>query len=362
MKILVIHASAGAGHFKAAQALYEGFKKSTSHETLLVDSLDYTSPFFKIFYQRTYSIFVTRLPWLWALFFKILDFEWFRIFWQMPRRIYNHFNGRKLYDFLIKENFDYVLTTHFLPSEVVSALKKSGRIRSKLVTVVTDFDVHKIWLNPETDIYAVASEWTRQKLQRLGVKDEKIRVTGIPVAEEFGHPGDRTALKHRLGLKEDAFTVLVATGSFGVGPIEEILHALEGEFQTVVVCGYNKSLFKRLMAQNYKSAKILGLVDNMHELMAASDVMVTKPGGLSISEALASQLPMVFFHPIPGQEEHNIKVLHEHGVGCRPKDIAGIAAELKKLKSSRDAHLTAVKNTQQLARPAAVRNIISLIN
>ena len=99
----------------------------------------------------------------------------------------------------------------------------------------------------------------------------------------------------------------------------------------------------------------------MHELMAVSDCMVTKPGGLSIAEALVSQLPMIFFHPIPGQETNNVRVLREYGIGCMPADVQGIAGELRKLKSSRDAHLTALKLTRRLARPAAVRDIISLI-
>ncbi len=364
MKILVIHASAGAGHLKAAQAIYDGFKKYTNHEVVFADSLDYTSPFFKNFYRRSYVLMVSQVPWLWGFFFQFVDLPWMQSISKICRRIFNGLNAQKLPRFLEKERFDYVFTTHFMANEVTAALKRKGVIDSKLVTVVTDFDVHRIWLSPETDFYAVACDWTEQKLLQLGVAREKIHVTGIPVNEKFLHPADRAELKKKLGLKENEFTVLIATGSFGIGPIEEILQILEREdgLQMLIVCGHNRNLAERLRGRNYRAAKIFGLVDNMHELMAVSDCMVTKPGGLSIAEALVSQLPMIFFHPIPGQETNNVRVLEKYGIGCMPEDVVGIAGELRKLKTSRDAHLTALKLTQRLARPSAVRDIISLIN
>lgn len=363
MKILVIHASAGAGHLQAAKAIYGGFQKLTVHETIFADALDYTSPFFKEFYRHSYTFLVSRTPWLWGALFRFIDFPPIQPLTRIGRRLFNSLNARALHAFLKTGNFDYVFTTHFMSNEIVAALKRSGRIRSKLVTVVTDFDVHRIWLSRETDFYAVASEWTKQKLQRLGVAEHKIRVTGIPVGEKFTQPADRRELKQKLGIKENVFTVLMATGSFGIGPIEEILRILEpeGDLQTIVVCGHNRRLFQQLGGRNYRGAKIFGLVDNMHELMAVADVMVTKPGGLSIAEAMVSQLPMIFFHPIPGQETGNVRVLREHGIGSMPADIHGVVEELKKYKSSRDAHVTALKQTRRLARPSAVQDIISLI-
>lgn len=370
MRILVIHASAGAGHLKAAQAIYEGLKKFTSHEAVFADALDYTSPFFKFSYRSGYVFLVSRMPWLWGFFFQVVDLPWLQPLVRICRRIFNSINAGGLHAFLKEERFDYVFTTHFMANEITAALKRNGAIHSKLITVVTDFDVHRIWLSPQTDFYAVASEWTEQKLRQLGVAREKIRVTGIPVDEKFARAADRAELKRKLGLRENVFTVLIATGSFGIGPIEEILRVLESEdgLQTMVVCGYNRGLAERLRGRNYHGAKILGLVDNMHELMAVSDLLVTKPGGLSIAEALVSHLPMIFFHPIPGQEIGNVRVLREYGIGIMPADVGGIAGELKKLQSSsrreptgRDAHLTTLKQTQRLARPAAVRDIIALI-
>jgi processive 1,2-diacylglycerol beta-glucosyltransferase len=154
--------------------------------------------------------------------------------------------------------------------------------------------------------------------------------------------------------------VLVATGSFGIGPIEEIVEKLEG-FQVIVVCGNNRTLYQSLSERHLAHAHVLGLVNNMHELMAVSDAMVTKPGGLSISEALVSGLPMIFFNAIPGQETGNILVLKAYGIGISGCGIEGICEELKKMKASKELFLTAREKIKALARPSSVSDILSLI-
>ena len=360
MKILVIHASAGAGHFKAAEALFNGIKKSTDHDVLLVDALDYTSSFFKNSYKGIYFFLISKMPWVWGFFFWLLDIPWLQSFVRSSRRIYNTFNANKLHRFLQEGRFDTIFMTHFLPTEVAASLKRSRRISSQLITIVTDFDVHKIWLADGIDHYAVASDWTKNKLLQLGIAQESVLVSGIPTDEKFSLTRDISVLKRTLGLRENIFTVLVATGSFGIGPIDEIIDALSG-FQVIVVCGHNKSLFKKLSVKNYQLAKILGLVDNMHELMAVSDAMVTKPGGLSISEALVSQLPLIFFNAIPGQETGNIKVLKTYGIGISGCSVKQISEELAQMKNSRDVYLTTLKKTKLLSHPSAVKDIMSLI-
>jgi len=278
MKILVIHVSAGAGHFKAAESLYNGIKKSTEHDVILVDALDHSSPFFKKFYKGTYFFLISRIPWLWGFFFWILNRGWLQPLIRFARRLYNKINTGKLHQFLREEQFDYIFMTHFMPTEVAAALKESKQISSQLVTVITDFDVHKIWLAQGIDRYCVASDWTKEKIMALGIAQEHVLVSGIPTDEKFSAPVDIGALKEKLGLRENIFTVLIATGSFGIGPIEEIIDVLT-EFQVIVICGHNKGLYQKLSTKKYELVKVLGLVDNMHELMAVADAMVTKPGG-----------------------------------------------------------------------------------
>ena len=141
-------------------------------------------------------------------------------------RLQNSLNAQALQQFLKKEQFDYIISTHFFPTEVAAYLKRTAAIKSKIITVVTDFDVHSIWLAEGVDRYAVASAWTQKKIQSLGIAPEKIAVTGIPTAEKFSLARDKNAMRRKLGLRENIFTVLVATGSFGIGPIEKIVQAI----------------------------------------------------------------------------------------------------------------------------------------
>jgi len=361
MKILFIHASAGAGHLKAAEALYLTSQTMPGHEAVFVDALDLCSTFYKKSYRKTYAVLISNLPSIWGMAFALLDIPWLQLLIRRFRRLYNWINARKVQEYMQREKFDAIVSTHFMPTEISAALKRKGLIQSKVITVVTDFDVHRIWLAEGVDYYTAASEWTKKKLISLGIPENKIVVTGIPTNEKFSAQPDIAELKRSLGLKEDMFTILMATGSFGIGPIEQIIEALKG-FQVIVVCGHNKNLFKRLSRKQYDGVKVCGLVDNMHELMAVSDAMITKPGGLSISEALVSQLPMIFFNAIPGQETNNIKVLREHGIGISDCTIDEMVQEVQKLQSSKDAFLTALKRTKQLARPTAVRDILALLS
>ena len=142
------------------------------------------------------------------------------------RRLYNGFNAQALQKFLIQEQFDGVITTQFLSAEVCAYLKREGKIKSKVICVVTDFDVHRIWVNEGIDIYTAACEYTKNKLIALGVPAEKIFVTGIPTDAKFALSPDTAALKKKLGLQDGILTILIATGSFGMGPIEEIMELL----------------------------------------------------------------------------------------------------------------------------------------
>ncbi|MDD3374994.1 MAG: glycosyltransferase [Candidatus Omnitrophica bacterium] len=360
MKILLIHASAGAGHQKAAEAIYTSVKKHTDFNVQLVDALDYTNSFYKKIYRKTYALLISKCPKAWGFFFWLADIRFLLRVVQGLRRFFNAINAQKLHQFLKKENFDYIISTHFFPNEVAAFLKRRGEITSKIICGVTDYDAHSIWVSQGVDRYCVACEHTKKTLVSLGVRSEEILITGIPTDEKFSQEYDRASLCDKLGLKKDIFTVLIATGSFGIGPIEEIIASLSG-FQRVVVCGHNKSLFNRLLKTKDDLTKVYGFIDNMNEFMAVSDAMVTKPGGLSISEALVTGLVLIFFSAIPGQETNNIKVLKEYGVGVSGVTILEMAEEIKTLNASLEYRAKAMANIKKLARPSASCDIINLI-
>ena len=359
MKILVVHATAGAGHKKAAEAIFNGLK-AAHHDAHLVDALDYTNPFFKATYPTTYAFLVTKLSFLWGFFFGMLDIPALQPAIHVIRRLYNGFNAQKLQQYMINERFDCIITTQFLSAEVSAYLKRSDKIKSKVICVVTDFDVHRIWVNQGIDIYTGASPFTRDKLIALGVPPDRAVVTGIPTDKVFSLSADRPALNQKLGFKDGKFTVLLATGSFGMGPIEALIDQLQG-YQIIVVCGHNKDLFERLSAKQSGDVHILGLVHNMHELMSVADVMITKPGGLSIAEALVKRLPMIFFSAIPGQETQNIVVLKQYGAAMDQMDVPQIVRVI----DDWSANPALLEKQRQcliaVSKPEAVADIIKLI-
>jgi len=320
MKILVIYASAGRGHQKAAEVIHGYLKeKRPQDEIRLIDALDYSTAMLKASYDYGYGFLINHAQWLWFIVFYLSALK---LPFGFSRHLYNFMNRRnapRLYEFLAQEDPDAVISTHFLPSQVTACLKRSGMIKSKLITVITDFGVHPFWVSRSTDLYACASEATRQALLRMKVPAENIRVTGIPVDPIFAPAQDKKALCERLGIEYGTFTVLLVTGSFGIGPLEKIAELLSPHVQVLVVCAKNKKLLNRLAARSFPRTRAFGFVGNMHELMAVSDVIVTKPGGLSISELLVMELVPVFISAIPGQETGNVRALSQEGVGtyCR---------------------------------------------
>ncbi len=301
---------------------------------------------------------VGKLPKLWQIFFEMTDTDWAQPFFQGGRRIYNGVNAGPLVKLLKNGGYDVVVTAHFLSTEVVGNMRAKGQLpKTRLVTIVTDYDVHKIWLSKGVDLYLVASDYTKSRLAAMGVLPDKIAVTGIPLDEKFTVARDRAAIEAKLGLKQNAFTVLLSTSSFGFGPIEELAELLKDQ-QLIIITGNNKTLLGRLKAKANPLHKVYGFVDNMEELMAAADVMLTKPGGLSITEALANRLPLIFFSAIPGQEAGNVRVLAAHGIGMSDKSLPEIAAAIRAFAADPARLVAAREASSALARPNSVAEII----
>ncbi len=357
-KILVIHATAGAGHRKAAEAIHNGLEARYPGVSTIKDALDFTPLLFRKGYTQGYEFMVGQLPTFWAAFFALTDQTWFLPVFRAVRRFYNGINALRLVRYLKEEKFSTIVVTHFLAAEVCGYLRRTGKIASKLVVVVTDFDVHKIWLIDGVDEYCVASAYTRDRLIALGVDTAKVFVTGIPLDEKFTRVRDRKEVRRKLGLDPDAFTVLVSTSSFGFGPIEELARYFK-TVQLIIICGNNKDLYARLKAAGNLRHKVCSFVDNMEEMMAASDVMVTKPGGLSVTEALANNLPLVFFSAIPGQEAGNVRVLAANGIGLSGMPLRSLASEVLGLGASPAALADARAKTRALAKPNSVQDIIT---
>lgn len=362
MKIIIVYASAGAGHLKAAEAIYQCIKERCPDTDIgLIDLLEKSSVFFRFSYKQGYSFFVKKALLLWRFAFWVTYFRPLRFLTRGIGAVINRLNSRAFAEFLIAEQPDFVISTHFTTSEIAAGLKLRGKLKSKLITVITDFDVHPFWVSKGTDIYIVASEFTRARLAAEGGLAERIIVSGIPVDPKFLKQFNRVELAGKFGIDKDKWTVLLITGSFGVGPLEQIAQSLSSDVQVLVVCASNKKLYERLQAQNLKNVQVFGFVRNVEELMAVSDMIVTKPGGLSISESLIMGLVPVFIVPIPGQEMGNIKALEHFHLGSYCRKVSQIKEAVLRLKEHPEELKKQREIIARLKKPSAAGEITDVI-
>jgi processive 1,2-diacylglycerol beta-glucosyltransferase len=358
MKTVIACTSAGAGHLKAAEAIFNYFRsREPDQETVLVDVLEESDFLFGNFYSRSYSFMVNHCQWLWRFIFHITSQKNLQPALTRVRTLHNRLNTSNFRQYLIQTDPEVIISTHYLASNIACNLKKRNKITSKIVTVITDFGVHPFWVYDRTDLYAVASDASKKELNNLGIGGDKILVSGIPVDPKFSGGFNKKELRIKFGLDPLRFTVLVVTGSFGIGPIEAIVDLLHGQVQVLAVCAKNEKLFKRLNAKNYPGVKIFGFVDNIDELMAVSDLIVTKPGGLSIAELLAMELVPVFISAIPGQEAKNIEILSGYGIGEKAQSAARVQEIVLDYLNSPQKLEIAKGRIRQMRKPHAAEEI-----
>jgi len=340
-KILITYANAGSGHRKSAEAVEKAVNELTGgrSEVKTIDALDYSASFFKKAYPSCYIFMVNHSPAIWGFGYYILDVRLIYSLMVAPlRRLNNSINCKGLVSFLKDFAPDICINTHFLGSEVMSHMKKGGLLSdTKLITSVTDYFMHSFWLNKYTDHYCVADEASRSDLEKRGVESSRIQVTGVPVDPVFGQVKGRENLCRKLGFNPERQKVLLAGGGFGVGPMTELAKALLDEvpeMELLTVCGKNDRLLGDMRILSEKSAGLIrayGFVDNMDELMEVSDVMVTKSGGMTSSEALAKRLPLIITSAIPGQEARNRDFLLKAGVAVYAPSVSSVRKELASL-------------------------------
>jgi len=362
MKVLITYASAGAGHRRIAEAAYDYFKNNLPDLKLeLVDILPFGNPILRFCYNSGYPFLVNYATWLWGLFFWMTEFKLTRWISHKSSLIVNYFSFRKFANYLMKEEFDFIISTHFLNSELVANLKLKHKIQAKLITVITDFGVHPFWVSAGTDLYIAASGLTKDALLKAGVPEDKIKAMGIPFNSSFSQAQNKKQLSDKLAINPNNFTVLVMTGSFGTGPLEKIAKILSAHVQVLVVCAKNKKLFKRLQKQNLNNVKVFGFVNNAPELMAVSDAIITKPGGSTITEVLIMELPVIFISAIPGQEIANVQILAQYGIGIRPKNIQEIKNIVLDFKNNPQKILKLKQRIREIQKPFACKELASVI-
>jgi processive 1,2-diacylglycerol beta-glucosyltransferase len=381
-RILILTASVGAGHLRAAEAV-ELALKERAPEALVrnVDLMTCATAAFRRVYAKWYLDLVGKAPHLLGYFYDLTDRapspkdrrDQFRLL--IERANLTRFNpvlaGAET------GGWDIVVNTHFLPAEIIARLRQKKKwpanpTTGKFVpqyTVVTDFDAHGLWANDPTDRYFVATEEAAISLGRWGVAREIVTITGIPIHPVFAREKSPKACREKHGLSQDRPVVLLLAGGFGVGPIEQLVEAalkVEKPIHCAVVCGKNEELKKKLAKvkppARHKTT-IIGFTKEMDELMAAADLVVSKPGGLTTSEILARGAAMAIVNPIPGQESRNSDFLLEHGAAIKINSAAVLPYKLERLlEDEKGSKLAALRaNAKGLGHPNAAYDVAEAV-
>ncbi|TAL18398.1 galactosyldiacylglycerol synthase [bacterium] len=367
-RILSISVSAGAGHVRAAQALCAaGEKYFEGVETIHLDLLDLVPSLFKKSYGEGYLKLVERHPALWGYFYEKTNHT--RSDSKLRRLQYavERLNTKKLEKLIEQLKPDAIIATHFMPAQLLSRLLGREELNLPVWVAVTDFDVHSLWIQKHMRGYFAANGEVAFRMAAMGIDPSAVRVTGIPLMPVFSETLSKDECRKELGLSPGKTTFLMMSGGAGIGGIDGLAKRVldvEGDFQVVAIAGRNEVLHSGLreLAKRYPGKLFpMGFTTTIERVMAASDIAITKPGGLTSSECLAMGLGMIVVSPIPGQEERNAEYLMENGAALKAHDVAGLEYRVRLLLGDRERITALRRNALALGRPEAARSALEAV-
>lgn len=367
MKVLIFYASYGGGHLNAAKSIEDCIHNNYKDiDVELIDCIKYVNKNVEKLTTAAYREMAKKAPWIWG-----------KIYSNSQKGPLAHISSRsnkimaiKLLKLLREKQPDLIISTHPFSSQMCSYIKRKGKIRAKIATIMTDFAPHDQWLvgSDFTDYYFVAHDKMKNYLINKNIPESKIYVSGIPISNRFLKTYNKEEILSKYKLSNAKKTILFfGGGEFGLGKtktaqIFENFVRSDTNIQIIAIAGRNpkmKGTFEEIVENNNKSdtVKILEFTNEVPELMSISDLVVTKPGGLTTSESLASHLPMVVINPIPGQEEENAEFLESKGIAVWIKKSDDANLIIKNLLSNTEKLKNMKENTSILAKPNSTQTI-----
>ncbi|HDM08771.1 MAG TPA: glycosyltransferase [Candidatus Omnitrophica bacterium] len=341
-RILLFYITHHSGHHKAAISIQRAINIVNPHSHIqCIDAFNYTNPVMNRIAHKTYMQVIRRRPEVWEYLYDNPNIV---LKTQRLKALIHKYNSRKLINLIKDVSPHVIICTQAFPCGMVADLKKYQGLQIPLIGVVTDYVTHSFWFYDTVDMYVVPDESSRDKMINNGISEDRIKILGIPVKPEFNDFLEKTQIIRKLNLDSTIPTILVMGGGRGLGNIKQIVHLLykiDIPFQMIVLAGVNKSLFNYLKRKQKKWSKrkkilVYGYVDNVHELMTVSDILISKPGGITTAEALAKGLPMVIFNPLPGQERSNTEFLLKIGAAIKCEHLSDLPILIKDLFLNRD--------------------------
>ena len=373
MKVLIFYASYGGGHLNAAKSIEYCIKSNYKNiDVEMIDCMKYVNKTIEKVTTAAYREMAKKMPWAWG-----------RIYSDSQKGPLAHISTRsnkimaiKLLKLLREKKPDLIISTHPFGSQMCSYLKRKNKINSKIATIMTDFAPHDQWLvgHEFTDYYFVAHNKMKNYLISKGISESKIFVTGIPISEAFKENYNKKEVFNKYNLDENKFTILFfGGGEFGLGKTRTVQifenfvkETINNNIQIIAISGRNpkmKEAFENIVTENnaLNNVKIIEFSNEIPKLMYISNLVVTKPGGLTTSESLASELPMVIINPIPGQEEENAEFLENTGIAVWIKKTDNSKKIIENLINNKEKLAQMKENTKILAKQNSTQDICDIL-
>ncbi|MDD2654782.1 MAG: glycosyltransferase [Candidatus Omnitrophica bacterium] len=363
-RVLLMYISEVSGHHSATISIEKALKSLKPEiVTKNINGFNYTNPILEKVINRVYLSVIKRRPEVWEYLYdnpKVVKST------KHIKDAIHKSNHKKLQALLDEFHPDFIVCTQAFPCGMVADFKKTFNIDIPLMGVLTDFAPHAFWLYDEVDYFIVPNQDSRQRFIREGIKEDKIKIFGIPIDRKFSGYVNEERVAADLGLDKSKPIILIMGGGQGIGPIKKIIKSfnkIKADFQIIVVTGTNNRLFNWLSRHKPKDKKLvaLGYVNNIDELMSIATLLITKPGGITSAEALSKNLPMIIMHPIPGQEANNTEYLLRQGVAVKVDTLEQLDRKISELLNSKDAIQNMRRCAKEISFPDASMNIAKLI-
>lgn len=363
MKVLFLSVTAGQGHNQTGKAAMECLLENNK-ECIMLDTFEYINPFLKESISQGYLISTKLSPTLYGRMYRLAEKLEKNNIKMSVSKFTNSILAKKLITYIEEFRPDVIVCTHIFSAQILTQIIVQKGIPAHTIGIVTDFTIHPFWEETKLDYYIIANELLTHQAVKKGIPEERLKPFGIPIFKKFAEKMPQSKARQELNI-EDKDTILVMSGSMGHGNVTKIikqLDSLDMDFQILSVCGNNNTLRDKIdeMPLNKKIYNF-GFVDNVDVMMDAANCIISKPGGLTVSESMAKQLPMIIMNPIPGQEDRNVEFLLNNGLAMKITDTYPIDEAVYQLLSSHDKVETMVDRINEISRPNASMDLCQFI-
>lgn len=363
MRVLILTVTAGQGHNQVAKSTAEYLEKQGA-ATLCMDALEYITPVLKELVSQGYLMSTKRMPKIYGKAYRLAEKRDLEGKDSKFIKISNTILSGKLVRFVEEYMPDVVICTHVFAALLINYLSDKIDENIKTVGIITDFAIHPYWEDTTMDYYVTANELLQNQAKKRGIPEKKLVPTGIPIHPKFASRLSAEEARSRLGIANKK-TVLVMSGSMGYGKVEKMVKVLDSsdmDFQIISVCGNNEHLKKKIDKMEFNREVFnFGFSDKVDLFMDAADCIVTKPGGLTTSEALAKGLPMIMANPIPGQEDRNVEFLLNNGAALKVSPTFPVDEAVYQLFTNKLRRRTLGETVSVLGKPNSMRDFVEFI-